>query len=257
MQTTKLLAALVTLGVLGASPAQAGFVNQSAPPDAQPASKADSDSLAKADKAPEGKSLTPAQPGERYPKIAEVGARPPDLPSARGRADSMAVADVIPAIAPARFRTDFGDVNRAQPVSWSGGRSWPLVLGEVIAQMPGVTATIDWSNSTITLGALKPGGNTGPASERVAARWEVRAADLTLRQTLMRWAKDAGWQVSWEVKYDFPVQLEAVFGGTFENAIEQFTASLRNSEFPLLGCLYEGNRVVRVLHYGDNKGCDK
>ena len=41
MKTTKLLAALVTLGVLGASPAQAGFVNQSAPPASGPPAPTD------------------------------------------------------------------------------------------------------------------------------------------------------------------------------------------------------------------------
>ncbi|MGN5477577.1 toxin co-regulated pilus biosynthesis Q family protein [Cupriavidus basilensis] len=128
-----------------------------------------------------------------------------------------------------------------------------------MSQMPGVVATIDWTNQTITFGMQKVRTTeTGsPNAAPAAARWEVRASDLTLRQSLMRWAKDAGWQVSWEAKYDFPVQLEAAFGGTFENAVEQLTASLRTSEFPLLGCMYEGNRVVRVLHYGDKKECEK
>ncbi|MCY1532245.1 Toxin co-regulated pilus biosynthesis protein Q [compost metagenome] len=132
-------------------------------------------------------------------------------------------------------------------------------MGEVVSQLPDVVATIDWTNQTITFGMQKVRA-TGKGSANavsVAARWVVRATDLTLRQSLMRWAKDAGWQVSWEVKYDFPVQLEAAFGGTFEDAVEQFTASLRTSEFPLLGCMYEGNRVVRILHYGDKKECEK
>lgn len=88
-------------------------------------------------------------------------------------------------------------------------------------------------------------------------RWDVRVSDVTLRQTLIRWAKDAGWQVSWEVKFDYPVQLEASFVGTFDTAVDLYMNSLRNSEYPLLACLYDGNRVVRVMHYGEKKGCDK
>lgn len=103
---------------------------------------------------------------------------------------------------------------------------------------------------------------TAPVATEVEAvvplsRWDVKASDVTLRQSLIRWAKEAGWQVSWEVKIDYPVQLEASFVGTFETAVENYMTSLSGSDYPLMGCLYEGNRVVRVVRYGDNKGCDK
>jgi len=257
-----------------ASPAFAGFINQSAPTAPKAESKPEVTEKATATEAPQSKLLPAAIPGAAAtnsaasvaqaksavkPRLQELGQRPATVYEPKGKGVLIALADVMPVIAP-KFQVDYADVSRTVAVNWSGGKPWPDVLADVVAQMPGATATIDWTNAAVTFGLPKlPAARSAPqlASERIAERWEVRAADLTLRQTLMRWAKDAGWQVSWEVKYDFPVQLEAAFGGTFENAIEQFTASLRASEFPLLGCLYEGNRVVRILHYGDNKGCDK
>lgn len=261
-------------GILVAmNPAFAGFINQSTPPAPKAEAKPEATKSATVTEAPQGKSLAdvdgqqtpaavaPSAPAMSQPKarLREIGTRPGSVYEPKGRGVLIALADVMPVISP-KFRVDYADVSRTVPVSWNGSKPWPDVLSDVVAQMPGATATIDWTNAAVTFGLPKQASASGalqPPSERIAARWEVRAADLTLRQTLMRWAKDAGWQVSWEVKYDFPVQLEAAFGGTFENAIEQFTASLRSSEFPLLGCLYEGNRVVRILHHGDNKGCDK
>lgn len=264
---------MILAGILVAvNPAFAGFINQTTPPVTKVDAKAETTKPAAVAEPPQGKPLADANgqqepaaassaPAMSPPKVSvrEVGTRPASVYEPKGRGVLIALADVMPVITP-KFRVDYADVSRTVPVSWNGSKPWPDVLSDVVAQMPGATATIDWTNAAVTFGLPKspsPNGAMQPVSERIAARWEVRASDLTLRQTLMRWAKDAGWQVSWEVKYDFPVQLEAAFGGTFENAIEQFTASLRSSEFPLLGCLYEGNRVVRILHHGDNKGCDK
>jgi hypothetical protein len=87
-------------------------------------------------------------------------------------------------------------------------------------------------------------------------KWEVKVSDVTLRQTLGRWARSAGWQLSWEVKVDYPVQLEAIYVGTFDTAVEQFTDALRGSDYPLDACFYSGNRVVRVIHHGDMKVCE-
>lgn len=86
--------------------------------------------------------------------------------------------------------------------------------------------------------------------------WEVKVSDVTLRRTLQRWARQAGWQVSWEVKIDYPVQLEAVYRGSFDSAVEHFTNALRGSDYPLAACFYDGNHVVRVMHFGDMKTCD-
>lgn len=270
MNKKNLVAALMASGLLYSSGAMAGFINEAAAVAATPAGAAApaavAQSTAGAGQTPAGTTTDPGHRGKPLSetrvsagRLIEIGARPASVKEARGKGSAMALADVVPAILPSTFQANYADVNRTVPVSWAGGKPWPVVMGEVVSQLPGVIATLDWTNQSITFGMQQVRSNETDFAHATsaAARWEVRASDLTLRQSLMRWAKDAGWQVSWEVKYDFPVQLEAVFGGTFENAVEQFTASLRTSEFPLLGCMYEGNRVVRILHYGDKKECEQ
>src|SRR5260364_276866 len=69
---------------------------------------------------------------------------------------------------------------------------------------------IDWARKLLVLRqstqAAEPAGDTPRAMHQT-----VRAQDLTLRRTLMRWAAQAGWQVSWDIRVDYPVQLEGAF----------------------------------------------
>ncbi|AMR78612.1 toxin co-regulated pilus biosynthesis Q family protein [Cupriavidus nantongensis] len=269
MDKKNLVAALMASGLLFSSGAMAGFINEAAIGAAPAGALAPGSAAQTSTGAGQPVGGTPPIPAQGEKplsearvspgRLIEIGTRPATVKELRGKGSAMALGDVVPAILPTTFRADYADVNRTVPVSWAGGKPWPVVMGEVVSQLPGVIATLDWTNHSITFGMQKVHSNETELARAspAAARWEVRASDLTLRQSLMRWAKDAGWQVSWEVKYDFPVQLEAAFGGTFENAVEQFTASLRTSEFPLLGCMYEGNRVVRILHYGDKKECEQ
>lgn len=196
-------------------------------------------------------------------KVTQVGLRPSNVSAPRGKGNNIALGDVLPAIVPRDFRIDTHAADAQQQVSWSGGQPWDAVLAASLANAYGTEATIDWNQKMVTVRRVGVVPNaTGVALRRavpqaVAMRWDVRASDVTLRQALMRWAKDAGWQVSWEIAYDYPVQLEGSFSGSFEDAVTQFMSSLRYSDYPALACLYEANHVVRVLHYGDKKECDK
>lgn len=196
-------------------------------------------------------------------KVAQIGLRPTNVSVPRGMGNNIALGQVLPAIVPREFRIDTHTADAQQPVSWSGGQPWDSVLNASLANAYATEATIDWNQKLVTVRRV----GTAPTAigvamrpavpQAVAMRWDVRASDVTLRQALMRWAKDAGWQVSWEIAYDYPVQLEGSFAGTFEDAVTQFMSSLRYSDYPALACLYEANHVVRVLHYGDKKECDK
>src|SRR5260364_231830 len=123
------------------------------------------------------------------------------------------------------------------------------------ARSPQRQTDIDWARKRLVLRESTQAAESAGDTPR-AMHWTVRAQDLTLRRTLMRWAAQAGWQVSWDIRVDYPVQLEGAFSGSFTDAVEQFANALRHSDYPLLVCLYEANQVVRVLHYGDRKQCD-
>ncbi|SEI14499.1 Toxin co-regulated pilus biosynthesis protein Q [Paraburkholderia hospita] len=263
MHKTKIIAAMMALGISTAfvPAAHAGFVNEAAQQQTQQLSAAGPAPEIASSPLPEA---APAPSSGR--KVTQIGMRPTNVSVPRGKGNNIALADVVPVVVPRDFRFDMANVNSQQLVSWSGGKPWDAVLTDAIMPLGNVEATIDWNQHAVTFKRVASsiavvGGNDvptkPPAPVAVALRWEVRASDVTLRQALMRWAKDAGWQVSWEIAYDYPVQLEGSFTGSFEDAVDQFMGSLRYSEYPALACMYEANRVVRVLHYGDKKECDK
>lgn len=273
MHITKIAAlmAAVGFGLVCAPAAQAGFVNEAAREQKAAAATAASVPAATAPAAPAA-AATPAEPAKELAdqptgrKVSQIGQRPADVASPRGKGRDIALGDMLPVIAPREFRIDMGNVDRQRRASWSGGKPWDAVLTDALMPLTGVEATIDWSQRSVTLHqfAIASVANSGTAATpavsaqpAVAMRWSVRFSDVMLRQTLMRWAKDAGWQVSWDIGKDYPVQLEASFTGSFEDAVTQLMDSLRFSEYPALACLYDDNQVVRVLHYGDKKQCEK
>lgn len=88
-----------------------------------------------------------------------------------------------------------------------------------------------------------------------AQEWKITATDKSVRHLLERWGKAAGWAVSWEVPRKVPTSFEATFSGTFDVAVDKLMHALRGSDYPLIGCLYEENKVVRVLRRGEVRKC--
>lgn len=283
--TSVIGACATALALAGAGSAFAGFVNEVPQPQRVAAQEVKPFSDSTAAEVPSASAPAASVPASQISKdplagasrelhggvLTEIGKRPTTVSAPKGRGIDVALSDVMPVISGRNFRVEFGTVEPYRTVSWTGGKAWDGILKDVIHQLPGVDATIDWDKRLVTLSRDgKAVGGLAAVSSRaqrgegarssigaVPLRWDVRATDVTLRQALIRWAKTAGWQVSWEIAYDYPVQLEGTFGGTFEDAVEKWASSLRYSDYPALACMYEDNRVVRVLHYGDKKQCDK
>ncbi len=79
--------------------------------------------------------------------------------------------------------------------------------------------------------------------------FELRLKDRTLRQALMRWAKQAKWVFGsehWNVEVDFPIKAAAHFEGGFESAVAQLLAAAQLNGHPLQACFYS-NQVLRIL----------
>ena len=83
--------------------------------------------------------------------------------------------------------------------------------------------------------------------------WEMSRTDGTLRSALSRWADASGWQLSWEVPFDYPINLGAQFQGSFEEAVASVAKSLEQAEMPIQVTFYRANKVVRVLAGGGQK----
>lgn len=128
-------------------------------------------------------------------------------------------------------------VNMRKAVSWKGGVPWTDALDDVLTQV-GYSAEVDFAAKRVKLVAKGT-----PVDVKV---WELDPADGSLKKSLEKWVKLAGWQLVWDADYDFPVSMYARIEGSLEDALYAVSASIRGSEAPLKITLFEGNRVVRV-----------
>ncbi len=78
------------------------------------------------------------------------------------------------------------------------------------------------------------------------AIWDLRAEDGSIYAAIKRWASVAGWQVSWEIPVDFPIEISDSSTGSFESSVRRVLTALRVSDYPPYPCFHE-NKVVRVV----------
>lgn len=84
-----------------------------------------------------------------------------------------------------------------------------------------------------------------------APSWAVKLEDGTLSKTFARWARDAGWQLLWEMPVDFRIDANTRVEGEFEQAVTAVAESLAGAETPMQVVLYRGNHVIRVTSKGN------
>ncbi|MBC2770312.1 TcpQ domain-containing protein [Pusillimonas sp. 7-48] len=100
--------------------------------------------------------------------------------------------------------------------------------------------------------------NLGPAPvPSQTPTYAVGRSDGTLRQTLVRWAEQAGWDFGpehWMVDVDIPITGAANFDVPFIEAVQALVGSTELAVKPLQPCFYS-NRVLRIVPYA--QACDR
>ncbi len=116
------------------------------------------------------------------------------------------------------------------------------------------------SHASATQSSSANTGATNPIHTPVVAqqleRLNVQLEDRTIRQTLIRWARDHQWRFDnshWSVAVDLPVTAPATFEGDFIAAVRALLSATDISGRPLQPCFY-ANRVLRVI--SANESCD-
>ncbi|MAS88097.1 MAG: hypothetical protein CMH30_09015 [Micavibrio sp.] len=134
-------------------------------------------------------------------------------------------------------------VDVSQTVSWEGGKPWNQVLDSMLAPK-NLTAsiagkTVQIMPSATRHSALENFGSNKTVSSALYAldnlneRSSVEMVDydttiktwtaprnLTLRQVLESWSKEAGVQLYWRADYDYPLESDVSLQGTFEEVVE-------------------------------------
>lgn len=100
-----------------------------------------------------------------------------------------------------------------------------------------------------------PGTQSGVTEIALApppVTFEVTRSDRSVRETLARWSKAAGWlhePVHWALDKDFPIEGVAgpdVFGYDFKTAVRRLVSSTELTDRAAQPCFYL-NQVVRVI----------
>lgn len=144
-----------------------------------------------------------------------------------------------------------------EDASQQGAVSLPQSQSTVELKKSGgqVSVALTQSNSS----SLDPevlGSAKASPEEKPEAVFELRLKDKTLRQTLMRWARQAKWVFApehWVLEVDFPIKSDARFEGGFETAVAQLLAAAELNAYRLQACFYS-NQVLRVLPWPQD--CD-
>lgn len=87
--------------------------------------------------------------------------------------------------------------------------------------------------------------------------YRVSPQDVTIRQALGRWARQAGWTFEpehWAVDVDIPISGSAVFETDFKQAVRQLVAATELADRPLQPCFYS-NQVLRIVPFA--QACDR
>lgn len=78
--------------------------------------------------------------------------------------------------------------------------------------------------------------------------FRLEASDKTFERALTRWAKSAGWDVSWELDAKYSIGYPANFGTDFIKAVDRLVTSLNASGVRAHSRVYLDNKVVRIVH---------
>jgi len=116
---------------------------------------------------------------------------------------------------------------------------------------PAAPASVPAAPAVLGSGPVSSTAESFPVSASETARtWRLAVADGTVKTALTRWAKDAGWQLVWEVPVDFGIDADATVTGTFQDALETVVRALDKGDTPIQAIFYKGNKVLRIVARG-------
>lgn len=184
--------------------------------------------------------------------INHAGRKPAVIQPARGFAKDVSLREALSMIVPNNIQVyNDGQIDLKNTISWNSkdADDWIGVLDNIFRGL-GITATMDWSNSSLSLIQQK--------KPEVAIKplpvWRLTKQDGLVRTALMRWAQEAKYNLDWDVPVDYPIPFEVSYQGEFEKVVGDVMGSLKGTDYPVQSCIYE-NKAIRIVRYGDLDRC--
>lgn len=138
---------------------------------------------------------------------------------------------------PLRIKT----VSRPSPVA-------PVTISAASPEAPTSSRTPEMANPAPVVPQAQ-----AAAISPVKASWQIKPEDRLISNTLIRWAKDAGWLVFWEAPTDFEA-VPARFSGSFKDVVTQLVMAYSTSDAPITAHFADDgvNRSVLIEKYKGN-----
>jgi len=169
-----------------------------------------------------------------------VGTPDNDIPVINGFGRDVKLADALKQIAPEGWHAYLkeeivGRFDQARLVDGRGGRKWVQVL-DILASDNGLLVDVDWARKNLYVGEKPPAVPKALPIEAAAPVQWVLTPGSSLRDTVGKWAKQAGWTVVWNVRdeqsqedRDFTLHGGLKAEGDFTTAITKLFEALPNS----------------------------
>jgi hypothetical protein len=178
----------------------------------------------------------------------------------QGFGKKIPLAMALPQIVPNQFRIDYdSNVSQGNPISWTGGKHWVDVLNNSLRKArlhavwsndttlrivkgrgDALTKPIDsmFDNRGMMSASFAPSNTMAtdmaqtlqpltplPVERSLVvnlnrkSRWQAPSGS-SLREAMTRWGQEAGVQIVWKAKKDFPLTSNFSFDGTYDAAVD-------------------------------------
>lgn len=185
-----------------------------------------------------------ASAGLQLVAVSYIGTPDPDIPVVSGFVKDVKLLDAIKQIVPAGWQVFVNDdfvAKSNQTASWRGGRRWVDVL-DILANEQGISVAVDWNKKSLLVGERK----YNPGSIQTHQVWVAKKGD-TLRESVSAWVTKAGWQgLVWNADYDYPIEAQLTFEGSFKDAIVGIFRAYEKAQRPLYADAHEPQKIIVV-----------
>ena len=121
------------------------------------------------------------------------------------------------------------------------------------------TPQVSSSSEPLDQRGVNPSADKNRAIENQSSlsknKWELRIEDGSVFAALKRWSVVSGWQLSWEIPVDFPIEIFDSSSENFEDAVRRVLTAFKVADYPPYPCFHE-NKVVRVVRRIQGNGTE-
>lgn len=177
----------------------------------------------------------------RYPRLTFLGDSPEFLDKGFSSGKNIKLENASPLFLKPGWT--FVKETLSNPVvSWTKGDYWLDAMNELATQSDSYFL-IDWTGKKVTAKAY-------PTSTVYTL-----TAGKDLSSELIRWAKLSGWHLMWDLDYDFRIESDTHFKGTFDEVILKMVKAYQanGALLNVMPRISKANNTVKIAEFKEHK----